>query len=581
MNIHTRVSGYYRPYLSSIIGALLLMILAIGFNLLKPWPVKYVVDGLLIEDGQLPWWIPAESFGGALLAAAAALVVIHVLWGILNMLSSYWLIEIGLKAMVRLRAECFEKLHALSLKFHGSHNSSDLVYRVVYDAQSIQTFFNQGFATIVGSGLTLIGIIIVMWQMNVLLSLLSLAVVPFLLLTIVFFAKKVRHRSGEVQKRESRVLRLVNESLRNLKLVRVMNRHLQEKQSFDGACDNSLTANRALNRTNLGSTLAVGVIIACGSAVLLYFGAGQVVADPRFTVGDLLVFLAYLAMFYQPLEQLTYTTWAVEGAAAHTERVFQVLDYEQGGNDSADLPDLPEVKGHLRAEGLGFSYEQNVPVLQNISFEVKPGETVAFVGGTGAGKTTLLSLLPRLYEPQSGALIIDGHDICEYNRFSLREQISMVLQETLLIDGSILENLRYAVPDATEEACWQALDAAQAAQYVRGLSDQMNTSIGEQGVRLSGGQRQRIGIARAILRDSPILLLDEPTSSLDRKTEADLMQAFEAATAKPATLIVTHRLHTIHECDRIYVLDQGKIVESGTGPELLVQKGTYYDLYHT
>lgn len=579
VNIHHRVIGYYRPYLRSISGALALMVLAIGFNLLKPWPVKYVVDGLLIEDGNLPWWIPSDSFAGALLFAAAALVVIHVLWGILNMLSGYWLIEIGLRAMVRLRAECFEKLHALSLKFHSRHNSSDLVYRVVYDAQSIQTFFNQGFATVVGSGLILVGILVVMWHMSVVLTCLSLVVIPFLLLTIWFFAKRVRNRTGEVQERESTVLRRVNESLRNLRLIRVMNRQFAERQSFDEASASSLQANRALHRTSLGSTLAVGVIIACGSAVLLYFGAQQVQSDPGFTVGDLLVFLAYLAMFYQPLEQLSYTAWAMEGAAAQAERVFEVLDYEQNDPQFKSQPDLPTLTGHIRAEAVSFSYHADHQVLKEVSYEVQPGETVAFVGGSGAGKTTLISLLPRLYEPDTGTINVDGYNICDYSLSSLREQISMVLQETLLINGSVLENLRFAAPDATEDECWSALEQAQLADDVHRFADRLNTPVGEQGVRLSGGQQQRIGIARAILRDSPILLLDEPTSSLDRKTEASLMEALAKVSAKPTTLVVTHRLHTIHQCDRIYVLDQGRIVESGTGDELLRQGGIYHALY--
>jgi len=320
------------------------------------------------------------------------------------------------------------------------------------------------------------------------------------------------------------------------------------------------------------------VIIAFGSAVLLYYGALEVQAG-RLLVGDLWVFLAYLAMFYQPLEQLSYTAWAVEGAAAHAERVFEALDYEHIDDSKKQLPDLPQLKGHIEAAGIGFAYTPGHEVLKDVSFELQPGETVAFVGGTGAGKTTLLSLLPRLYEPDSGKLVIDGYDCSQYSRCSLREQISMVLQETLLVDGSILTNLRYARPDASPEDCWQALEAAQIAHHIHALPEQLDTQVGEQGVRLSGGQRQRIGIARAILRDTPILLLDEPTSSLDRKTEAGLMQALKQVSAKPTTLIVTHRLHTIHHCDRIFVLDHGKIVESGNGPELLAQNGLYSELY--
>ncbi len=583
MNIHRRIIEYYRPFLWPILGSLLVLIGSIGLNLLKPWPVKYVIDGLLKESGGWPDWLPVDTLHGALLVATLGLITIHLLWGLFNLAANFWLIEIGLNALVRLRSECFEKLHILSMSYHNHRNSSDLVYRVAYDAQSIQTFFNRGFATVFGSGLTLVGILLVMWQKSTFLTLLSFGVVPFLLGTIFFFAQKIRRGSVAVQERESRVLRQVNDSLRNVKLVRVMNRRFFENKIFMEACDGARSAARSLDRTNLASTLVVGLVTAAGGALILYFGALEV-AEGNLQVGDLWLFLAYLAMFYQPLEQLSYTAWAIEGAAAGAGRVFEVLDAAEEEDEGRELPDLDIAKGAIRFDDVHFSYgggEQQVPVLRGLSFEIKPGSRVAFVGGTGAGKTTLLSLMPRLYDTTSGVICVDGKDVSRFNRFSLRRHISMVLQETLLLDGTVMENLRYASPDADESACWGALEAAQAADFVRALPQGPDTPIGEQGVRLSGGQRQRLGIARAILRSSPILLLDEPTSSLDLRTEAEFMDALVSVSQRPTTLMVTHRLNTIHLFDHIYVLENGRIQESGTGPELLEQNGIYRQLWQT
>jgi ATP-binding cassette subfamily B protein len=385
MNIHSRIVRYYRPFGLSILGALGILILSIGFNLLKPWPVKYVVDSLLVADNKLPWWIPADTFQGALLMSVLALVGIHLIWGALNLCANFWLIRIGLDALIRLRGECFQKLQLLALKFHDRHPSGDLVFRVAYDTQSIQTFFNRGFGTVVGSCLTLVGIVLVMWQMNVFLTLLSLLVVPLLLVAIWLFAGRVRHHSNRVQEEESRVLQRLNDSLLNMRLIRVLGRGGAERTEFLGACRDSLDAARSLDRTNLVSTWVVGVITALGGALLLYFGAREVQAgDLR--VGDLWVFLSYLAMLYQPLEQLSYTAWAMEGAAAGAERVFRVLDDPNIEENETDLPDLPPLEGKIEFSGVDFSYDQGRPVLENVQAVIEPGQTVGVCRWDGRGE---------------------------------------------------------------------------------------------------------------------------------------------------------------------------------------------------
>jgi len=575
--VHARILRYYQPFGRGILAAFVLLILSIGFNLLKPWPVKYVVDSLLVGDHKLPWWIPAGSFGGALLSAVLLLIAIHLLWGVLNMAANFWLIEIGLKALLRFRTECFQKFHALSMRYHDGAGKNDLAYRAAYDTQSIQTFFNRGFGTIVGSVLTLAGILIVMWQMNQRLTLLSCAVVPFLIFAISFFAGKVRRDSRKLQEKESRVLHGISESLQHLMLFRLLNQGARQTQEFTGTCTDAMEASRELNRTNLASTLVVGVITACGGALLLYFGAQEVEAG-RLLVGDLWVFLSYLAMFYQPLEQLSYTAWAMEGAAAGAERVFEVLDeldVEEEGES-----DLTLDQGTIRFEHVSFSYENQQWVLHDIDLEIPGGSTVAFVGGTGAGKTTLLALLPRLYRPQSGRVWIDGQDISRVGLSSLRTALSVVTQETELIKGTVRDNLLLASPTATDTRCWDALEQAQAAEFVESLPGKLEYPIGDEGVRLSGGQRQRLGISRAILRASPILLMDEPTSALDTGTEARLVGAMERAGSRPTTLIITHRLATIHHLETIYVMERGRIVESGSGAQLLKRGGAYAKLWN-
>lgn len=582
MKVYWRVLAYYRPFFWSMLGALSLLLGSVALNLLKPWPIKYLVDNILTVHAQtyhLPFWFRELSFYEAVGAAAIATIIIHLLWGALNLVNNYWLIDIGLKALLRLRTELYAYLQSLPLRFHDARRSGDSTFRVAYDSQAVQTFFNRGFASVVGAVLMLLGTFAVMYRLNPRLSFLSLAVIPFLLFAIYYYADRIRKQTAVYQQEESDVFSRASEGLTSVRVVHAFTREDYEVQEFNREARQSLDANLRLSFTSGLSTLMVSVVVATGTAALIFFGALEVNAD-RMTLGDLLVFISYLAMLYQPLEQLSYTAWALEGAAAGMQRSFEVLDAVNDVPDKAHAPALKVTEGRIELKGIEFSYQPDVKVLDGIDLMIEPGKTVALVGGTGAGKSTILSLIPRFYDPTKGTVLVDGHDVKDVRKQSLRGQIAMVLQDTMLLNTTIYENIAYGRPGATAAEVEGAARAAQIHDFILLQPKGYQTEAGERGVRLSGGQRQRIGIARAFLRNAPILLLDEPTSALDLETEAEIMGSLDELMKRPTTLIVTHRLSTIHHVDLICVLEHGRIVESGTGKELLEKKGVYWKLWN-
>ncbi len=585
MAIYLRTFRYFRSYGGQTLLAVALMAAGIGFNLLKPWPFKYIVDGLLDTAHGTPSarevisrWLGWTGPMGAAITLCAALGVIAFLAGVTKYFSDVLLIRIGLKALLHLRTQLYACLQALPLQFHDARRSSDSSFRVAYDSQSIQTIFNRGFATIFGSVVTLASALVIMLGMNWQLTVVSLVVLPPVVWSIRHYGDRIRRESTAIQERESDLLATVQEGIGSIRMVQAFGRESFEVSQFVRHATRSLEANLRMNMTSSRSALVVGTLMALGTASMYGVGSAQVLKG-ALSLGDLLVFVAYLATLYQPIEQLTYTAWALEGAAAGAQRCFEILDRREETRDAPDAVVLPPVRGEITMTGVGFAYEGKPSVFSGVDLAVAPGETVAFVGGTGAGKSTLLSLVPRFYDPTAGTVRIDGHDLRAVTKASLREQIGMVLQDTVLFSTTIRENIAYGREGATEGEIIEAARRAQAHDFIMAQPQGYDTPVGERGGHLSVGQRQRLGIARAFLKDAPILLLDEPTSALDPATEKAIMETIAELMKGRTTLIITHRLSTVHRLGRIVLLEKGRIAEQGAGPELLAAGGAYARLY--
>jgi len=573
MSIYRRVLRYYQPFWGKTIIGLFLSLVGIGLNLLKPWPFKIIVDDFLrpTPAARSDWhtWVPLLCL---------ALVVIQVLWGIINWITNYLFVKIGLQALLKLRTDLYAHLQRLSLKFHDARRSADSSFRVAYDSQSIQTIYNKGFTNIFASVIALIGTFIVMLRLDWVLTLLSLSIVPLIVGAIYFFASRIRSESTSIQEHESAVLAQAQEGLSSIRMVHAFGREDFEVRQFHQQAQQSLQANLRLTLTNVNSALVISTLMVIGTAAMYYVGTLHVLAG-TLSLGSLLVFSAYLLMLYQPLESLTYTAWAMEGATAGAKRCFEVLDSQDDVRDSPNAIDISSAKGAIEFHSVDFGYAESRIVLRDINLSIAPNQIVGLVGGTGTGKSTLLSLVPRFYDPTIGSVMLDGRDVREITKKSLRAQIAIVLQDTLLFSTTVRENIAYGRPDATEEEIIEAARRAQADEFIRQMPQGYNNLVGERGGHLSVGQRQRIGIARAFLKNAPILLLDEPTSALDPSTEAAIMETIKELMRGRTTLIATHRLATIHNLDQIIVLDHGRIIEQGRGPELLTRGGVYAKLY--
>lgn len=586
MSIYRRTLAYFKPFLGSSLAATGITLATTPFNLLKPWPFAYIIGRVLgsdaksnsfvhFLDGLFAGWSKPEI----ITVLCVAMVVLQLISGWLNLMAVMIYVRVGLHGLLRLRTELYAYLHALPLKFHDQRRSVDSSFRVAYDSQSVQTFYSR-VTFIFQTGITLVSTFMAMFWLDWQLTLLSLAVVPLMIATFRIFAKRIRNESTTIQERESAVLTAAQEGLSSIRMVQAFGREEYEVSQFRSSARESLEANIRLQGTSMKSALVVSVLMATATAAMYWLGSRHVL-EGVLSLQGLIAISTYLITLYQPLEALTQVGWALEGAAAGAQRCFEVLDKEDEVKDAPNAETLTATRGEIAFENVQFGYDPARLILKGINARVEPGQTVAFVGGTGAGKTTLLSLVPRFYDPTGGRVLIDGKDIRSVTKKSLRNQISIVLQDTLLFSTTIRENIAYGRPDTTEEEIIEAAKRAQAHDFIMQIPDGYKSQVGERGGHLSVGQRQRLGIARAFLKNAPILLLDEPTSALDPTTEAAIMETIKELMRGRTTLIITHRIATVHDMEKIVVLKNGEIAEVGSGPDLVARGGVYAGLYHS
>src|SRR5256714_3921243 len=525
MSIYRRVFRYYRSFLPQTIAGLVLSLIGIALNLLKPWPFKIIVDDVLPRPGSQFYTLPHFKFsllglstpdldrGRIIVLLCLALVVIQFLWGVTNWAMNYILVKVGLETLLQRRTDLYAHLQRLSLKFHDTRRSSVSSFRVAYDSQSVQTIYNKGFTGIFGSLVTLIGTFAIMVRLDWQLTLLSLGIVPLIIVAIYFFAHRIRRESTFIQEQESAVLAQAQEGLSSIRMVHAFGREQFEVMQFQQQALQSLQANLRLTLTNVNSALVISTLMVFGTAAMYYVGTLHVL-NGTLSLGTLLVFSAYLLMLYQPLESITYTAWAMEGATAGAKRCFEVLDRHDDVIDSPNAIETKSGRGAIGFQNVSFRYTADREILHDVDLAIEPNQMIAIVGGTGAGKSTLLSLVPRFYDPTAGSVALDGRDVREITKKSLREQIGIVLQDTLLFSTTIRENIAYGRSDATDDEIIDAAKRAQADEFIVQMPQGYDSLVGERGGHLSVGQRQRIGIARAFLKNPAILLLDEPPSDM-------------------------------------------------------------------
>ncbi len=571
---------YLRPYRAPVVWALAQVFLITGFELLKPWPLQVVIDNVL---GGKPFPIPALQTvpaGGLLLLACLGIVLVHFGSGGLTLLHYYTTIRVGQNMVNDLRGALYAHLQGLSLAFHDRQRVGDLLYRVTSDSFAVQTMIMNGALPILSAVVLLAGMLLILFPLDPSLTLLALTVVPVLFALIAGFNRKIIDVATEVRTTESRVYSLVQWAMSSIKVVQAFTREEDEHRRFMGASRESLRATLRLYSWQTFYSGTVNVVIAGGTALVVYAGARAVISG-ALTVGQLIVFISYLAQLYAPINQITQSWGLIAGARVGARRIFEVLDTEPDLADGSRNFPPQGARGAVAWREVGFRYRPETPVLEGIDLAVPAGARIAIVGPTGAGKSTLLGLLPRFFDPTEGAVEIDGVDLRDYSLKSLRSQISLVLQPPLIFPLSVRDNIAYGRPGADDAAIERAARLACIDELIGSLPAGYDTVIGESGVALSEGEKQRITIARALLRDAPILILDEPTSALDVSTEALVMAAIDRLMAGRTTFIIAHRLSTVQRCDRIVVLQAGRIVEQGSLGELLRRDGVFAGYYRT
>jgi ATP-binding cassette subfamily B protein/subfamily B ATP-binding cassette protein MsbA len=569
-----------RPYRERIAWLVGIAATEITLGLLTPWPLKLLIDNVL---GTQPMPASIAAIAHVLTGdSQAELLVVVVVGGLLLQLASQVMstintqvqVDTGQRMVYSLRARLLAHLQALALRHHIVTRTADSVYRVEADAYCVHDLVMSGVLPLLTSVATLTAMFVILVTVDRSLALLSLAVIPFLYMCLRYYSKRMIDRAERVKELESKLVERLYEILSSIKVVKGFAREPHELQSFKSAGNETMSARLRFTWQESLFTLVVTAITLTGTALVLAVG-GLHVLRGELSVGHLLVVTAYLAGVYGPLSSIAHTTGSLQNAIASSRRVREIFSHTPELLDAPGAIDASQITGDIRFENVDFSYRDDRPILREISFSASPGEMVALVGLTGAGKSTLASLIPRFFEPTSGRVLIDGVDVSQYRLRSLRERIALVLQDAMLFGGSVAENIRYGRLEATDEEVEQAAKAAHAHDFIMRLPNGYDTPLAEAGGSLSGGERQRLGIARALLKDAPILILDEPTSSLDALSEEMVFSALRRLRQGRTTVVIAHRLSTIRDANRILVLHEGRIAAQGTHQELLASNELY------
>ena len=573
-----------RPYRGWLAIILLATAVETAMGLAAPWPLKIVLDNVIGGDQPPGWlgesasWLPGDGFMQIAAFAAIATVIIAAVGALASYLDNYYTESVGQWVANDLRVRVYDHLEHLPLAYYDTHQTGTLLSTITDDIATIQGFASSSTLGIVVDLLTIAGMLGLMFWLNWDFALIAVGVAPFLLLFVMRFRKAVKKATREVRRRESDIVGVVQQGLESIRVVNAFGRQELEEEHLQQASRAAVQAALKARRVKSLLSPVVVVTVSLCTAFVLWRGASLVLASAM-TAGSLTVFLSYLHKFFKPVQDLAKMTGTIAQAAVGVERVRGILEIDMSIPERPDAREPGRLEGAIEFDRVAFAYDPASPVLRSVTFSVGAGQFVGIVGTTGSGKSTVVSLIPRFYDPTAGRVLIDGVDVRDYKLQGIRDQIGFVLQDTVLFRGSVRENIAYGRPDAAETEILEAARLANAHEFIARMPEGYDTEVGERGLTLSGGQRQRIGIARAIIRNSAILILDEPTAALDSESEKVVIEALERVMKGRTVITIAHRLSTIRDADKIVVLKDGLVAEQGSHDELVALGGEYAGLH--